>query len=108
MELIFKGSEADIEKFINEIIYPVIYQRQYETEGHYFRITEDNKKYLSRQGRYNHVRRMRGYFPGKYYDIDFYEGKYDPQKDFIVNEDGLIEIKADAGSDKESAPDDVK
>ena len=92
LELIFKGSQADIEKFMNEVIYPVIRQRQGETQGHYFRITEDNGVYLmKRPDAYYRVRRIRGYFPGKYYPVDYYAGKYDTGKEYNVNDEGLVE-----------------
>lgn len=92
MELIFKGLPKDIERFFNEILYPVIRQRQDETQGHYFRITEDKGDYYSRDPKAgNKVRRIKGYFPGEYYPVDFYEGKYDTGKIYKVNEDGLIE-----------------
>ena len=91
MELIFKGLPEDIERFFNEILYPVIRQRQEETEGHYFRITEDKGDYYSRDPKAgNKVRRIKGYFPARYYPVDFYKGKYDPGKTYTVNEDGLI------------------
>lgn len=92
MELVFRGKKEDIEKFMNEIIYPVIHQRQVETEGRYFRFTEDNGEYVSRKPDYPiKLRRIRGYFPGLYYPVDFFEGKYDPGKDYQVGADGLIE-----------------
>lgn len=102
MELIFKGKQEDIEKFVNEILYPVIRQRQDETQGHYFRITEDKGDYYSRDPKAaNKVRRIKGYFPGLYYKVDYYAGKYDPGKTYTVNEDGLIEErpKESDGSD---------
>ena len=79
MEIIFKGVPYEIEKFMNEVFYPVIYQRQHETEGHYFRITEDKGDYWSRRPESGiKVRRIRGYFPGFYYPEDWYKDKYKP------------------------------
>ena len=77
MEIIFKGRPEEIERFVNEIIYPVVRQRQKETEGHYFRITEDKGDYYSRDPEAgNKVRRIRGYFPGSYYKVDIYADRY--------------------------------
>jgi len=80
MELIFHGDKADIEKFLNEIIYPVIRERQRDTEGHYFRITEDNGEYVSRKPEGMKVRRIRGYFYERYYPDSKYAGMYSPEK----------------------------
>ena len=92
MELVFRGKKEEIERFINEIIYPVIHDRQVETEGHYFRFTEANGAYVSRKPDYPiKLGRIRGYFPGSYYPVDYYAGKYDPGKEYTVNEDGLID-----------------
>ena len=76
MDLIFKGFQDEIEKFVNEIIYPVIKQRQHETEGHYFRFTADPGEYQSRKKDNIFTRRIRGYFPGLYYKVDFYADQY--------------------------------
>jgi hypothetical protein len=81
MDLIFKGTKDEIEKFINEVIYPVIRERQGETEGHYFRITDDKGEYQSRKKDNVVTRRIRGYFPGLYYDVDIYADKYKPKED---------------------------
>lgn len=81
MDIIFKGHIKDIERFVNEIIYPVVKQRRLETEDHYFRITEDKGDYYSRDPNSTlKVRRMRGYFPGHYYEVDFYADKYKPKE----------------------------
>ena len=57
-----------------------------------FRFTEDNGAYVSRKPDYPiKLRRIRGYFPGSYYPVDYYAGKYDPGKEYTVNEDGLID-----------------
>lgn len=80
MDLIFKGTKDEIEKFIEEIIYPVIRERQGETEGHYFRITDDKGEYQSRKKDNVVTRRVRGYFPGLYYDVDIYADKYKQSK----------------------------
>ena len=45
MDIIFKGTKDEIERFITEIIYPVVWERQKETDGHYFRITDDKGEY---------------------------------------------------------------
>lgn len=76
MDFIFKGTKEEIERFISEVIYPVIRQRQRETEGHYFRITEDTGEYMSRKPDNIVTRRIRGYFPGSYYKVDIYADKY--------------------------------
>lgn len=76
MDLIFKGTKEEIEKFVNEIIYPVVRERQRETEGHYFRFTDDKGDYQSRKKDNIFVRRIRGYFPGMYYKVDIYADKY--------------------------------
>ena len=56
---------------MNEIVYPVVYQRQNETEGHYFRFTEDDGHYFARSPKWGYrARRVRGYFPGFYYKED--------------------------------------
>ena len=82
MEIIFKGKPEEIERFVNEVIYPVIRTRQRETEGHYFRFTEDKGDYYSRNPEAgNKVRRIKGYFPGRYYEVDFYADKYKPKED---------------------------
>lgn len=79
MDIVFKGTKDEIEKFINEVIYPVIKERQKETEGHYFRITDDKGEYLSKKDDNIFTRRFRGYFPGFYYDVDIYADKYKPK-----------------------------
>lgn len=76
MDIIFKGTEEEIEKFVTEIIYPVVRERQGETDGHYFRITEDKGDYMSRKKDNVVTRRIRGYFPGMYYKVDIYADKY--------------------------------
>lgn len=80
MDLIIKGEKDEIEKFVNEIIYPVIWARQKETDGHYFRFTDDKGDYQSRKKDNIVVRRIRGYFPGLYYDVDIYADKYKPKE----------------------------
>lgn len=80
MYIYLKGSKEEIEKFVTEIIYPVVKERQAETEGHYFRITEDEGEYIPHKKDSNTVtRRIRGYFPGMYYKVDFYADKYKPK-----------------------------
>lgn len=79
MDLIFKGTKEEIEKFVTEIIYPVVWERQGETLGKYFRFTEDKKEYVSRRNDNIYTRRIRGYFPGLYYDVDIYADKYKPK-----------------------------
>lgn len=76
MDLIFKGTQDEIERFVNEVIYPVIRKRQKETEGHYFRFTDDKGDYMSKKDDNIVVRRIKGYFPGSYYKVDFYADKY--------------------------------
>lgn len=79
MEIVFKGDPEEIEKFMNEIVYPVVYQRQQETEGHYFRFTEDDGHYFARSPKWLYrARRVRGYFPGFYYKEDWYKDRYIP------------------------------
>ena len=79
MEIVFKGDPQEIERFINEIIYPIVYERQKETEGHYFRITMDDGVYYARTERWLYkARKMRGYFPGFYYKEDWYKDRYIP------------------------------
>lgn len=68
MEIILNGHAEDVEKFLNEIILPVIRQRQAETEGRYFRITGDFSDYWKRNPNQRmKVRKIRGYFPETYY-----------------------------------------
>lgn len=100
MELILKGDPEEIEKFMNEIFYPVVYQRQRETDGHYFRITEDDGKYFARSPKWLYrARRVRGYFPGFYYKEDWYKDRYTP----TVGRDDVMklqeELKPDDGVD---------
>ena len=83
MDIIFKGTQEEIEKFVNEIIYPVVLKRQKETEGHYFRITDDRGEYLSRKNDNIFTRRIKGYFPGRYYDVDYYADWYTDGKDIL-------------------------
>ena len=71
MDIIFKGFEEDIERFVNEVIYPVVFERQRETDGHYFRFTDNKGEYYSRDPECKiKVRRMRGYFPDSYHKGD--------------------------------------
>lgn len=79
MDIIFKGTQDEIERFVTEVIYPVIRQRQRETEGHYFRFTDDKGDYMSKKKDNIVVRRIRGYFPGSYYKVDYYADKYKPK-----------------------------
>ncbi|MBQ9212128.1 MAG: hypothetical protein IJ153_10570 [Clostridia bacterium] len=79
MDIIFKGTKDEIERFITEIIYPVVWERQKETDGHYFRITDDKGEYQSRRPDNIFTRRIRGYFPGSYYEVDIYADKYKPK-----------------------------
>lgn len=67
MDIIFKGRKEEIERFINEVVYPVIKEKQKEMSGKYFRITDDKGDYLSRKPDNIVVRRIRGYFPSDYY-----------------------------------------
>ena len=68
MEIILKGHPEDVEKFLNEIVFPVIRQRQAETQGRYFRITGDFSDYWKRNvNPHMKVRKIRGYFPEMYY-----------------------------------------
>lgn len=91
MEIIFKGLPEDIEKFMNEIVYPVIRKRQAETMGHYFRITEDKKDYWSRKPESGtKIRRFKGYFPelyAKYKDPAYYKVDYAAESQKILLED---------------------
>ena len=79
MDIIFKGTPDEIERFITEVIYPVIRERQGETDGHYFR--ENTGEYRSRKKDNIVTRRLRGYFPGSYYKVDYYADKYKPKED---------------------------
>ena len=69
MDIIFKGRKEEIERFVNEVIYPVIKEKQKQTDRKYFRITDDKGDYRSKKADNIVVRRIRGYFPGDYYKV---------------------------------------
>lgn len=109
MEIIFKGHADDVERFINEIILPVIYQRQNETQGRYFRITGDKSDYWRRNPNPNFkVRKIRGYFPASYYPVDFFEGKYDRITLDQMAKENMIDELEEGSEDQTGSPEDVK
>lgn len=67
MEIIIKGTEEEVNKFINEIIFPTVEQKQEETRGRYFRITGDFPDFWKHIPQGIKVRKIRGYFPEMYY-----------------------------------------
>lgn len=68
MEIVFKGHPSEIEKFVNEIIYPIVREKVNETNNRYFRITMDDGVYYRRSERWGYrARKMRGYFPEFYH-----------------------------------------
>ena len=69
MEIILHGTKREVKQFTEEILFPVIRQKQEETEGKYFRITKDISDYWKTE-KYQKVRKIRGYFPTHYYTPD--------------------------------------
>ena len=62
---------------MNNDFFPVIHQRQMETDGHYFRITENTGNYKeSKKGKTYKTRKIRGYFPCRYEQYKSYTGIY--------------------------------
>ena len=95
MEIYISGERADIEKYLNEDFFPVVYQRRMETENHYFRITENSGEYKkSRKGKTYNTRKIRGYFPGEYYETDIYAGKYQ-----AIKPEQLQQLQRDPSAD---------
>ena len=60
MEIFLRGRIEDIEKFLEEILYPAAANRDH------FRITENNGEYRQSIKKCYKVRKVRGYFPETY------------------------------------------
>lgn len=69
MEIILHGTKREVKQFTEEILFPVIHQKQAETEGKYFRITKDISDYWNTP-KFQKVRKIQGYFPAHYYTPD--------------------------------------